>query len=250
LIVLAACVVVPLAFTIHAYLAKTIEPWGRALSLPFWFAGAVMLGAGICLCLLLHPSRAWALWARGSGLAGLVLLALSIEIAQSAYARAEYRRPTEVNAVCKRNVKFLAAALAKCAVEHGVFPASGDWLEAISPYVPGHDVRVFQNCPAAADLRFAYAYNIALSGLAYSSLEDPGRTIVVFESDLKVRAAGIPELLPDKPRHLGGDNYGFADGHVQWIKRKKLPNGSWAKEPDADWVIWKPVLKKSEEDHQ
>ncbi len=40
-----------------------------------------------------------------------------------------------------------------------------------------------------------------------------------------------------------GDNYGFADGHVQWIARKKLPDGTWAKEPDNDSVTWKPELK-------
>ena len=51
-------------------------------------------------------------------------------------------------------------------------------------------------------------------------------------------------MLPDRPAHFGGDNYGFADGHVQWVPRKKHPDGSWSKEPDADWVIWEPVLKK------
>ena len=54
-------------------------------------------------------------------------------------------------------------------------------------------------------------------------------------------------LLPEEPRHLGGDNYGFADGSVKWLPRTKLPDGTWAKEPDADWVIWEPVLKDGEE---
>lgn len=59
-----------------------------------------------------------------------------------------------------------------------------------------------------------------------------------------------PELLPDRPRHRDSDNYGFADGHAEWINRKKLPDGTWAKEPDPrfdyDRVIWEPVLKESE----
>ena len=53
-------------------------------------------------------------------------------------------------------------------------------------------------------------------------------------------------VFSERPRHLGGDNYGFADGHVQWIKRKQNPDGSWAKEPDADWVIWEPVVRVGE----
>ena len=30
------------------------------------------------------------------------------------------------------------------------------------------------------------------------------------------------------------------------LPRRKLPDGTWAKAPDADWVIWKPVLKEGE----
>jgi len=59
--------------------------------------------------------------------------------------------------------------------------------------------------------------------------------------------AGGPELLPDEPRHMGGDNYGFADGTVKWLARKKLPDGTRAKAPDADWLIWEPVLKDADE---
>ena len=51
------------------------------------------------------------------------------------------------------------------------------------------------------------------------------------------RAHGGPELLPDEPRHYGGDNYGFADGHTVWLPRKKSPDGTWAKEPEAE-VRW------------
>ena len=57
---------------------------------------------------------------------------------------------------------------------------------------------------------------------------------------------GGPELLPEVPRHLGGDLYGFADGHVQWLPRRKNPDGTWAKEPEADWVIWEPMVEESE----
>jgi hypothetical protein len=33
---------------------------------------------------------------------------------------------------------------------------------------------------------------------------------------------------------------------VQWLPRKRLPDGTWTKGPDADWVIWEPVLKEDE----
>ena len=41
----------------------------------------------------------------------------------------------------------------------------------------------------------------------------------------------------------GGDYYGFADGSVKWLPPKKLPGGTWAREPDADWLIWEPVAR-------
>jgi prepilin-type processing-associated H-X9-DG protein len=47
----------------------------------------------------------------------------------------------------------------------------------------------------------------------------------------------------EEPRHLGGDNYGFADGSARWLRRKQLPDGTWAKEPEAD-VIWEAVVEE------
>lgn len=69
-------------------------------------------------------------------------------------------------------------------------------------------------------------------------------TVLVFESGSAVALAGGPELLPDEPRHFGGDNYGFADGSARWIRRKRLPDGTWAKAPDAD-VIWEVGVEEA-----
>lgn len=55
---------------------------------------------------------------------------------------------------------------------------------------------------------------------------------------------GILRPPYDGRASFGGDNYGFADGHVQWLPRKKNPDGTWAKEPDADWVVWEPGVEE------
>jgi hypothetical protein len=45
-------------------------------------------------------------------------------------------------------------------------------------------------------------------------------TIAIFESDAGWNASGTPEqMLPATPRHLGGDNFGHADGSVYWVSR-------------------------------
>jgi hypothetical protein len=78
-------------------------------------------------------------------------------------------------------------------------------------------------CPAHRKLRCAYAINPAAP-----ALDELG-----------------PELLPDEPRHFGGDNYAFADGAFRWIPRKRSQDGEWTKEPAADWAIWELVVEES-----
>jgi len=41
-------------------------------------------------------------------------------------------------------------------------------------------------------------------------------------------------MRPPRGSTPGDDSYGFADGHAQWLARKKLPDGTWAKAPDTD----------------
>jgi len=156
----------------------------------------------------------------------------------------------------------LVAALGQYSVEaDGRFPAANGWNEALRPVLrsqgvdPGHIwcPNAFSE-PRDGEWRDAsYAFNRSLDALSVEAIRRAEQTVVVFESDTGTGwdAAGGPELLPTEPRHLGGDNYGFADGHVAWLARKKLGtdedgNRIWAKEPDADWVIWEPVLKESE----
>jgi len=138
----------------------------------------------------------------------------------------------------------------------GCFPPASSWDEALVPVLRSlrrsHnlDVESLPPCPErSAEDEGSYAFNSALSTLSPRALRAPKHTVVIFESDAGAGwdAAGGPELLPDEPRHMGGDNYGFADGHVEWLARKKRPDGTWAKAPDADSVIWDPVLKEGEE---
>jgi hypothetical protein len=75
--------------------------------------------------------------------------------------------------------------------------------------------------------------------------------VAIFESGASWNAAGGPELLPGEPRHYGSDDYVFCGGGSAWRPRKRLGADSrgypiWATEPEADWVIWEPVLKEDE----
>ena len=145
---------------------------------------------------------------------------------------------------CRAQVRTIADGVLAHARDHGeLLPASSTWCDAVTAYLPHRDLLI---CLARRDLPCGYAFNVYLGQIRPSQVLEPAHTVLVFESDMGWNAAGGRNLLPDQPRHFDGDHYGFADGHVQWLPRKKNPDGTWAREPDADWVIWEPVLKESE----
>jgi len=84
-------------------------------------------------------------------------------------------------------------------------------------------------CPSAPELRCGYAYNRTLGGRNLGHLTDPAVTVCLFESDLSWNGDGGVGDLATQPRHWGvGDNWAFADGHVDWCRR-----------PATD-LIWRP----------
>ena len=179
---------------------------------------------------------------RGAGLAvaSIVVVGMtyfgSVPLAMLLRQRSEQR-----TALCAHNVWTLTKAIVAYAHDHdGRFPEAGNWCDRIRSYLPGEDVFL---CPAAPGVRCAYAFNAAVSTAMYDAIDTPDHTVAIFESDAGWNAAGGPELLPDHPRHLSGERYGFADGRTGWVLRKSLPDGTWVKEPNSDQVRWEPVLK-------
>jgi prepilin-type processing-associated H-X9-DG protein len=151
-------------------------------------------------------------------------------------------------AVCRQSEAKLLSAMLTYAGDAGHLPTSHAWQAALTPILrsQGVDIEHQFRCAeadtgAAGDRRLqgSYAFNGCLSSMGLGEIPDPAETVVVYETDAGTgwNAAGGPELLPDIPRHHGGDNYAFADGHVQWLPRRKNPDGTWAKQPDAA-VTW------------
>ena len=123
------------------------------------------------------------------------------------------------------------------------FPPVCGWDDALCGYVK--DEQIFF-CPALGRAPGYYAFNSSLAGSRLGNMDDPSSVVALFESDRGKSLAGGPELLPNEPRHRLGDYYVVASGSVRYIGRKRLPDGTWSKEPEADWVIWEPVLKGSD----
>jgi hypothetical protein len=148
-------------------------------------------------------------------------------------------------AECLSNVKELTSATLRFADDHnGRLPDAASWADEIAPYV--NATAATFRCPSAANKDFAYAYNSSLSGKKLGDIQEPEKVVLIFESDTGRNAAGGPELLSTAPRHFGGDDYGFVDGHCLWTIREKSgidARGApiWTKTPGGSAMIrWEP----------
>lgn len=122
--------------------------------------------------------------------------------------------------MCVRNVKGIALTVQMYLADYNdVFPPAGSWCDTMEPYIRNRAVYV---CPEMRGLPCGYAFNAGLDSLPMRRLVDPEYTIVIFETDVGWNATGQLERLRDPPRHLGGDSFGFADGHGQWVGRRQL----------------------------
>jgi len=149
-------------------------------------------------------------------------------------------RPVFTYDVCLTRMVRLSAGLRAYLHEHdNTFPPADQWQDALGRYLASDKSL---SCPESKHGTGGCAFNASLGGIGIEALQDPRDTVAFFETDAALTTASGPELLPGEPRHDGRDNYVFADGHVQRLPRKKNPDGSWSKQPDADWVIWDPAL--------
>jgi hypothetical protein len=200
--------------------------------------GVLVAGAGLCTMVAAvrlsrtpkspdsrAPRKAAAVGALvASGTACLVALAIGMVL---------FSKPSDSslkNQCMSHILRLMRAVRAYERVHLGVFPRGHRWCDQIRIYVEANEDYM---CPTRPLLSSGYALNGALAGITSKLLADPRSVVVVFESDSGWNAVGGPELLPKEPRHLGGDDYGFADGSVRWYPRSK------AKE-----VQWTPVLKE------
>jgi prepilin-type processing-associated H-X9-DG protein len=115
------------------------------------------------------------------------------------------------------------------------FPQAARWSDLITRYVAkperlGDD---WFRCPAA-ETRGSYGFNASLDGARMSRIEAPASTVLLFEADALTRSfAGGPRDVARK-RHVGGSNYGFADGHAKRVNAAGMSTPNWASKPPND----------------
>jgi len=210
-----------------------LRTW-ETVALPLTFL-AVLVGIAGVVVVAANRRTVWGIW---FALAGVALGVASAVL--SNVAGIPLGRPSERKAECLAHVKDLAADLGMYLADWDRFPPSDTWEDVAKPYWR-HESSIL--CPDMVRVRVvtekesyeqlvdeikagkwpgSYAYNSALGGRAWQSVQGAEQVVCVFESDRGWNAAGGPELLPKEPRHLGGDNYGFVDGHAKWYSRQSV----------------------------
>ena len=132
-------------------------------------------------------------------------------------------RNNQMRAASQNNLKQLALGVVQYEQDHDeLAPDAGKWADEIMPYVLV--TGLFHDPAAPASQAYNYAYNRALSHQTLAAMEDPARTVMLFESTKGVKnASDTGQSVPRPGRHRDqsnkrtGTNYAFADGHVKWF---------------------------------
>ena len=123
---------------------------------------------------------------------------------------------------CQSNLKQIALGIAQYTQDYDEkYPLAKPWIDIVQPYVKSEAIF---NCPSIPKgKRYGYAYNSKLSNKPGQAIFSISQTVSVYETSvLKRNAYGIGENPAF--RHFGGANYAFADGHVKWMAKSRIPS--------------------------
>jgi len=140
---------------------------------------------------------------------------------------------------CQSNLKQIGLAIKQYNQDYNYkFPpvnlGKQGWADMLQPYLK--NTQLFQ-CPKAnskhPDGKIDYFYNARVAGQAEEKFEYIANTIMTGDgiadapSNANLTtfpAAWVTEEKSPAWRHLEGANYGFADGHVKWLKPTSVSN--------------------------
>ena len=128
---------------------------------------------------------------------------------------------------CLSNMKNLSMAVQMYGADYDKFPKADKWVDVLDEYVANRNVF---HCPEdKSGARSSYGFNWGLSGKKGSVVKDPAKRVVIYETakpGQTPRGGRADVVTPG--RHEGGNNYGFADGHAQWLDDAAAKSGGMA----------------------
>ncbi|MFN3420565.1 MAG: hypothetical protein ACK40X_02410 [Armatimonadota bacterium] len=135
---------------------------------------------------------------------------LAIEVVLIGCLHIGCAREIKWQARCEQNLRkicFAFSAYFQDWDEH--FLPERKWMDAAKMHLSPEELSQVFTCPSAYS-PFGYAFNSTLGSLPLIQLSAPAETVMSFECDaMKPNTHGGLRNLPQIPRRLGGDIYGF-----------------------------------------
>ncbi len=118
---------------------------------------------------------------------------------------------------CLSNQRQICLAMQMYAADYADhFPLADNWVPGLEMYLMNPQLH---HCPSAVQAGKApcYGFNSKLAGREVTRIQSPQDIVLLFESSDYGSSPSDPGRSLVRPgRHNGGNNFGFADGHVVW----------------------------------
>ncbi|RYX82986.1 DUF1559 domain-containing protein [bacterium] len=160
----------------------------------------------------------------------LILLCVLVVGTAFFFPTHQHTRPSARRASCQSNLKQIGLALQQYSQDYDETLPSADWGTVVLPYLKSESL--FQ-CPETAITQGTsdYFFNARFLGSSNWNISSPKTLVLIGDGQddggLNATLAQLPSSwrADEKSpawRHLDGANYGFADGHVRWLKVKSV----------------------------
>ena len=148
----------------------------------------------------------------------IVLMAFLFGLGYIVWALLQDQRETAQSIRCSQNLKSLSLALLQYSEDwDGRLPPADHWIDCIdnARYLPVANRASLFHCPGATT-PYGYALNSSVGGISLDTADfDHTHTVLLFETDSRVRNANGSKILLARKRH-GELNCSFCDGYVHW----------------------------------
>jgi len=111
--------------------------------------------------------------------------------------------------------------------ENSQIPLSSQWCDSIKPFFDEEDMNEAFQCTSDPNGPCSYAMN---ENIPADANELPGDLVLLFESKPGWNRIGGPDdVITDRheKKNKPGANVAFADGHVEFVEAKEIPNLRW-----------------------
>jgi len=167
---------------------------------------------------ILNSGQRQRLWRIVSWVAVAVFVAIAAAIVFPVFASA---RVAAAHAQNRMNLKKLAVAMIRFSEKHGdKFPPASSWYEAISSYLP--PAKELAD-PQQYSTDFGYAMNADLSEKTLDSIQNPGGTILIYETKRTGHNLSSPiTKIPEDVFSNGSTGVVFCNGAAQNLSSDRL----------------------------